>query len=230
MRLLIVLSFILLLPLFISCESTTETESPIPYVSLSVGDVRQYFTEVDSSYTKWSIIGKTHRTDGQKVFVSEYITDSTKRQFYNFIRDGYMYSTHLDINSEGWNLQGNPYVEQRLAKLYPMEGDKWVQIDGDMDTVYFAAKYEGERFTPAKNFKNVFGFTLGTFLTVYYAQGYGHIGITSFDGSNPSFVNYIKVNGNEYGEYVPNTSLPKLNSPKNTSAKRKFGFFGERLK
>lgn len=227
MRLQTALSFILLLSLFISCDSSTETENAAPYISLSIGDVRQYYSESDSSYSQLSIIGETRRTDGQKVFISEYIDGSSNRQFYNFIKDGYMYSTQLDTNSLDWNLRNNPFVEQRLAKLYPVEGDKWISIDGEDKLSYFRASFDGNKRTSVKIIKNVFSYTLDTMLIEYYAQGYGHMGITSFDGSNPSFVNYLKVNGREYGEYVPDTNMPKRNVSKISSVKRKVGFFGE---
>ena len=224
------LCFISFAILFLACESTTETETPVPYVSLNVGDVRQYYSESDSSYSKISIIGETHRTDGQKVFISEYVSDSTNLRFYNFIRDGYMYSTQLDSNSHGWNLEDNPYVEQRLAKVFPSEGDKWVQIDGDTPLTYFAASFHGEKSTQAKVFSDVFTYILEKTVIEYYANGFGHIGITRLDGSYPKFVNYIKVNGKEYGEYVPQDQLPKRTALKVEAKKEKYGFFGERLK
>ena len=229
MRLLTTLSFIFSIVWFISCESTTETESPTPYVSLNVGDVRQYYSETDSLFTTIRIIGETYRTDGRKVFITEYIADSTNLKFYDFIKEGYMYSTQLDTNSRDWNLKDNPFVEQRLAKLYPEEGDKWTSIDGEDIPSYFIANYVGDKSTPAKDFKNVFGYTLDSLFTVYYAEGYGHIGSSGIDMNYEIFLNYLKVNGREYGVYVPDTSLPKQNASK-TSSKRKYGFFGERLK
>ncbi|MCK5456791.1 MAG: hypothetical protein KAI45_06655, partial [Melioribacteraceae bacterium] len=170
MRLLIALSFIFSIVLFSSCESTTETEDPTPYISLHVGDVRQYYSETDSSYSKWSITGEAYRTDGQKVFISESVYDSTNLRFYNFIRDGYMYSTQLDSNSHGWNLEDNPYVEQRLAKVFASEGDKWVQGDGDTPLTYFAASFHGEKSTQAKVFNDVFTYILEKTVIEYYAN------------------------------------------------------------
>ncbi len=224
------LSFVLFLVLLTACNSSTETEEPIPYMSLHVGDVRQYFSESDSTYETWNIVGETYRTDGQKVFISESIADSTNRRFFNFIRDGYMYSTQLDTISTGWDLPNNPYVEQRLAKLYPEEGDNWIMIEGDEPSRYFMANYVGEKITPAKDFDNVFGYTLDSILTVYYAKGFGHIGVLVSDNKFSIYLNYLKIDGKEYGEYVPQNQLPKQNALGITTLKPKFGFFGERLK
>ncbi|VAX21286.1 hypothetical protein MNBD_IGNAVI01-1873 [hydrothermal vent metagenome] len=226
------LSFILLLPFFISCDSSTETEAPIPYMSLHVGDVRQYFSEKDSVYDTWYIVGETHRTDGQKVFIgtNEFGSlEDTARYFYYFIRDGYFYSTEIDTNSEGWDLPGNPYVEQRLGKTFPKDGDKWIHIDGNKKEQYFTAKYIGSKSTPAKDFKNVYGFQLDSILTVYYAEGFGHIGISFLEKNISILVNYVKVNGKEYGEYIPQDQLPKRTSSTNEAMKTEYGFLGERL-
>jgi len=233
MRLLTALSFIFSIVLFSSCESSTETESPTPYISLHVGDVRQYFFEVDSSYTKWSIIGETYRTDGQKVFIGVYgegtMDDTTSNSFY-FIRDGYFYGTELDTTSEEDIKKTNPFWEQRLAKLFPEDGDKWLHTDGDVDSIYFVAKYEGEKSTPAKDFKNVYAFTLDTLMKTYYAEGYGHIGSSPINGNNELLLNYLKINGEEYGEYVPQDQLPKRIALKVEIMKWEYGIFGERLK
>lgn len=232
MRLLTGLSFIYSIVLFISCESTTETESPTPYISLHVGDVRQYFSEVDSSYSKWSIIGETSRTDRQKVFIGVYgegtMDDTTSNSFY-FIRDEYFYGTELDTISNQSIEVINPFNEQRLAKVYPEDGDKWIHTEGE-DSIYFVAKYEGDKSTPAKDFNNVYGFTLNSFLTVYYAEGYGHIGSSLTNGDFYGFVNYFKISGKEYGAYVPQDQLPKRTALKVEAIKGKYGIFGERLK
>ena len=179
MRLLTNLSFIYLAVLFLSCDSSTETESPTPYMSLNIGDVRQYFVEADSLNFKFTIIGETKRTDGQKVFIGVAgegnMDDTTSRSFY-FIRDGYFYGTELDTTSESEVRDANPFFEQRLAKLFPNDGDRLIHTDGHIDSSYFVATYEGDKPTPAKEFKNVFGYTLDSLFTVYYAEGYGHIG------------------------------------------------------
>lgn len=233
MRLLIALSFIISIVLVISCESTTETESPTPYMSLNVGDVSQYFREKDSLYIKGSIIGEATRTDGQKVYIgeSEYnnFPDENRKSYY-FIRDGYFYSTELDTTSEEDIKKTNPFWEQRLAKLFPEDGDKWLHTDRDVDRIYFVAKYEGEKSTPAKDFKNVYAFTLDTLMKIYYAEGYGHIGSSPINGNNELLLNYLKINGEEYGEYIPQDQLPKRAALKVEAIKGKYGIFGERLK
>ena len=226
------LGIILLLPFLISCDSTNETEIPTPYMSLHVGDVRQYFSETDSLYETLYIVGETKRNDGQKLFIGMdergSLEDSTLR-FYCFIKDGYYYSTQIDTNSEGWDLPGNPYVEQRLAKVFPKDGDKWLQIDGHQVQQYFTAHYVGCKSTPANDFKDVFGFRLDTLLTTYYAKGFGLIGATFEEKNISVFVNYIKVNGKEYGEFVPQDKLPKQTSSAKNVLKKGYGFFGERL-
>ncbi|MGK9478020.1 hypothetical protein ACSSV9_14535, partial [Melioribacter sp. OK-6-Me] len=121
--------FPVLLILF-GCENSNE---PLvianEYMSLNVGDIRQYcmpYSNNPEIHTVWKIAGKTHRSDGTEVFITEwyfYSYDSNSKYVsYYFIRDGFLIYTELEKTS---TYQGNPYSEQRLAKISPNDGDVW---------------------------------------------------------------------------------------------------------
>ncbi|MGK9477380.1 hypothetical protein ACSSV9_11235, partial [Melioribacter sp. OK-6-Me] len=109
--------------------------------------------------------------------------------------------------------QGNPYSEQRLAKISPNDGDVWMQTVGflnpDSSMDYLTAKYLVDLNTPASKFKDVFSLvssrgTSGTEVSeIYYAKYYGHIGYSVIgDSSSFLLVNYMRINGKEVGKYV----------------------------
>jgi hypothetical protein len=100
-------------------------------------------------------------------------------------------------------LPNNPFGEQRLAKLYPNDGDTWQSIVGDSSSLYFVAKSIGSQKTPAGLFYNCFSFTLDNFLSVNYSEGIGHISSIFLGDSTGVLSNYLKVNGKIYGKKIP---------------------------
>ncbi len=185
------------------------------YMSLNVGDIRQYsmpYSTVNTIHTVWKITGKTFRSDSTEVFISEWYTSNyypqNRRIEYNFIRNGFFYSTGLDSSSN----TENPFFEQKLAEIKPHDGDTWLQIAGyinpDSTQDSLTAKHLGEFDTPAGKFQDVYSFVLPNSITIYYAKQFGHLGISiGDDKSSMLLVNYIKINGREIGNYVKMDSL-----------------------
>jgi len=212
----IMLLFISLLSL-LSCKSSTEPIVPDAYMSLNVGDIRELLFQNDSTYMIFKIIGQTNRSDKQEVFIGEWsfsgALDSNLMKSYYFIKDGYFISTELDTTDNGQLINVNPFFEQKLAKIYPNDGDEWVSVAGfpDSNSSHFRSIFIGEKQTPASVFNSVFGFQLDSIITPLYAKKYGFIGssISTSQDTNHISVNYLKINGKELGEFVPFTNLPK---------------------
>ncbi|MDH7605133.1 MAG: hypothetical protein QHH13_09550 [Melioribacter sp.] len=200
------------------CESSNEPfDFANEYMSLNIGDIRQYcmpYSNNPEIHTVWKIVGKTYRSDGQEVFLTEWYYYSydpnNKYVSYYFIRDGFLYFTELEKSS---NYPENPYSEQRLAKILPEDGDIWMQTVGylnpDSSKDYLTAKHLNEFNTPASKFKDVFAIisSKGTSDTeiseIYYAKYFGHIGYSVIgDSSSFLLVNYMSIKGREVGNYV----------------------------
>lgn len=214
------INFIFFSVLFIlfGCESSNEPfDIANEYMSLNIGDFRQYcmpYSNNPEIHAVWKIIGKAYRSDGTEVFITEwyfYSYDSNNKYVsYYFIRDGFLIYTELEKTS---TYQGNPYSEQRLAKIFPNDGDVWLQTLGylnpDSSMDYLTAKHLNDFSTPASKFKDVFSLvssrgTSGTEVSeIYYAKYYGHIGYSVIgDSSSLLLVNYMRINGREVGKYV----------------------------
>ena len=200
-------SIFLLFGLFISCsDSVGPNFYNLPFVSLSVGDERQFIFTTDSSTVTYAVKNELFRSDGLKTFVYEwyYGTDTIPRLDYYAIKDGFFISTELDtVKDTLFFLPDNPFGEQRLAKLYPTDGDTWDNIVGDSSSTYFVAKSIGLQKTPAGLFYNCFSFTLDNILSVNYSEGIGHISSILLGDSTGVLSNYIKVNGKIYGNKIP---------------------------
>jgi hypothetical protein len=199
-------------------------------MSLSVGDIREYYDSTMGTYQTWEIIGKTKRSDSTEVFIGKdsYSMDTTYQGMLSYyaIIGNYFVSTEL----EKTNNAENPYYEQRLAEINPKDGDRWIDILGvsDSETTYFTAKYVGSYKTSASEFKDVYGFTLSDYFTVYYANNFGHIG-----SGNSNFgisINYAKVNGREIGKFIP-LNKPSLSAIRKSNKHfRKVNFLGQLIK
>lgn len=224
----------------LGCENSTEPidENDLnAYMSLHIGDIRQFhmpYSSFDTIYTLTKVTGKTFRSDGTEVFITEWYTynlnNENKYLTYDFIRDGYYITTKLD-STKTYTYPGNPYDEQKLAKINPIENETWLQIEGyynpDSSQYYLTAKHLDYYETPAGKFKDVFCFinTRGEPNTegskTYYAKYYGYLGIAFTDDIRDLFiVNYLKINGKEVGNYIDmskfnkNNNIPeKLNPP-----------------
>lgn len=218
------IDFVILL--FISaCENSNEPiDSSNEYMSLNVGDIRQYSMPYSANpeiHTVWKITGKTYRSDSTEVFIGEWyiynLDPRNKRVSYYFIRDGFFYSTELEESSE---YPGNPYFEQKLAKVKPNDSDKWMQIVGyinpDSTKDYLTARYLGEYDTPAGKFQDVYNLISSQQLEdssqvlegseqsrIYYAKYWGHLGIAFTDKQSDLFiVNYMKIKDKEIGQFI----------------------------
>ncbi len=198
------------------CEDSTKPEEAAKYMSLSVGDIRQFFSTKSGSIITRKVVGKVKRVDNLEVFAIE----QSGRDFqgpwvdtsYHFIKDGYCWATRLDTLPEEYMIEGNPYNEQRLAKVYPKDGDRWMRYDTEIDSLksYFYADYVEEYATKVKIFSDVFavnveGEELPNEFKAFYAKNYGLIGSRYTDeGKLFEFqLRYLKVGGKEVGEYIP---------------------------
>ncbi len=210
------------------CDTGTEPQKNEVYMYLNVGDTREYFSSADSSYMVFKITGKTTRPDNQPVYIGEwnsnYQLDSVGWFGYYFIKDGYFISTELDTTDRKEIADVNPFNEQKLAKLEPVDGDSWRTTLGTTDSVNFAyAFYVGKKTTPASTFGNVFKYRISNVIETYYARGIGHIGAQPIDSNSGSvFVTYVNVNGIELGKFVPINNLPKR-SPNKIELTTPFG-------
>jgi len=211
-----------------NCNSnSTEPETTANYMSLSVGDIREYYDSTMGDYQIWEIIGKTKRSDSTEVFIGKWLSsmDTTYQGTVSYyaIRGNYFVSTEL----EKTNNSENPYFEQRLAEINPKDGDRWIDILGvpDSEITYFTAKYVGKYKTPASEFKDVYGYTLADYFTVYYANDFGHI--ATGDSTFGISINYAKINGREIGKFMPLTKPNLSTIRKSNKHFRKVNFLGQ---
>lgn len=178
------------------------------YISLHVGDIRQLhyiYSPVSSIYTLWKITGITLRSDSLPVFISEWHSNKLISEDawteYNFIRDGFYYSTLIDSSSP---YKDNPFWEEKLAEVNPHSNDTWLHTPNVPDSLkeYIVVKYIGDLKTPIATFKNVYAMDYSGLL-IYYTQFWGYIGTADENVPNSLFiVNYMKINGKEIGQYV----------------------------
>lgn len=198
---------LILMTLFIACSDSVEPEIQNPaYVSLTIGDERQFFFTTDSSTILYTTKEKLVRSDGYPVYTYEWYhgKDTIPMVRYYAIKDGFFISTELDtVRDSTYYLPENPFFEQRLAKLYPKDGDYWQSIVGDSSARYFVAKNIGIQKTPAGVFMNSFSFTLDNLISVNYSKGIGHISSIILSDSTGFLSCYIKVNGKIYGKKIP---------------------------
>jgi len=198
---------LILISLFTTCSDSVEPEIPnLPYMSLAVGDERQFIFTTDSSTVFYLVKDKLLRSDGLDVYSYEwyYGRDTVPMLGYYSIKDGFFIATALDTVRDSINyIPSNPFREQRLAKLYPKDGDFWQNIVGDSTALYFVAKNIGTQKTPAGIFHNSFSFTLDNFLSVNYSKGIGHIASIVLPDSTAVLSSYLKVNHIVYGNKMP---------------------------
>lgn len=196
-----------LLLLFAACSDSVEPEIiSLPYMSLTIGDERQFFFTTDSSTILYIVKEKLQRSDGYGVYTYEWYSgkDTIPSIRYYAIKDGFFIATELDTVRDSTNyVPGNPFREQRLAKLYPEDGETWQNIPGDSTALYFVAKNIGTQKTPAGIFHNSFSFTLDNFLSVNYSKGIGHIASILLADSTAFLSTYLKVNNKIYGTKIP---------------------------
>lgn len=220
-------SIITILFLIASCEQSTELPEPIPpppYMSLQIGDMWQIYDPATDFYTQSEIVGTTNRTDGIKVFVefrSVVLSDGLYvGQLCNYIANDYLLQTNKDTTG---NLKGNRYEEHKLAKVFPHDGDYFLQTEGSADSnkVYFTVKMIDSLATPCGTFRNVAQYSVSGSLfkyptNIYYAPYYGYIGSSVYVGDREYdlFITYVRRNGRELGKFNQLLSTSSSNQSK----------------
>ncbi len=202
----------------IKCTSTTTYPDSNSYTPLSVGDMTQIIFTQDSSTTLFSIIDKIKRKDGKEVFIGtfKYGTQEPDTSYYA-ISNGYFISTLLDtVSDDSMMKKINPFLEQRLAKSFPEQGDTWLHTIGNPDSVYWIAEKEELFNTFWGEVDDVFRFELyeknavNPFLKTYYGINMGWIGskLSYFDFPDLDCIcSYKKVSGKVYGELWPEKTI-----------------------
>jgi hypothetical protein len=218
---------ILVITVLSFCGCKKNSTEPLPgtnstYMSMNIGDVRQLVFLTDSSTILMKVVGTTKRTDGLDVFVVEQtygvgLFNEYPDTSYYMIKDGYYMSTNLYPFDSTSNPQRpfnstNPFAEERLGKVNPINGETWKQTLGDPDSSFFTASYYKEQHTFCGTFTNVYGFTLtevnagkiNTILTTFYAENIGYIGTDWNDDSQLNVsATYVKVANQVYGALWP---------------------------
>lgn len=206
--------------LLLSCSSSTEPSFFDPslsdnYVDLKIGDKKQMHVVGENSYFLTEVTGKTTRIDGREVFVQKHTmrfpNEELIGEMYNYISNGYFIRTELDTVNQGQNKIRNPFNEQKLCKVLPVNGDEFVVNEfSDYADIYKMKVEIIDSFeTELKTFKDVVayrqyknGFPDGNM--IYYAKGYGHIGsVLANNGAKIKIVlNYIKTGRYEKGNLI----------------------------
>lgn len=212
--------FIIIIFLIITgCKSNTEPilqNLPKPYMSLHVGDIRQYYDDPEGLYLQTKIVDTTHRVDGQKVFVFEESFFSSgvvyKGTNYYFIKNGFFLQTELDTVTNPTINHDNPFLESKLAKILPKKGDYFMRTAGvqDSEKVFFKINIIDSLNTTYKTFNNVAEYQVINSSPAslrggsYYAESYGHIGSIFISNTDTAkiFIIYSKVGNKEIGKYV----------------------------
>ncbi len=216
-----VVFFYVLLLFFYFNGCNTETEPiPIgktdPYISLQIGDIKQYADSEKKLFFQSKIIDTTHRSDGQKVYIMEEsyaLSDGIyKANNYYFIKDGFFTQTALDTVKEPEINYENPFLEFRLAEEYPKQGDYFLRTKGvpDSEKVFFRVNLIDSFKTTIKSFNNVAEYKVidNSVSAIkgasYYSKDYGHIGsiLISNKDTVKIFVIYSKIANKELGKYV----------------------------
>ena len=222
--------FVVIVLSLISCKSPTEPEAPkelIPYMSLNIGDIRQFYDDPEGIYFQWKVVDTTKRADGQKVYELEesiYLSDvSFQTTLYYFIKDNYFLRTELNSVSNNTLNEKNKFDEQKLAKIFPKIGDYFLRTEGvaDSEQVFFKVSFIDSLKTNCGKFKNVAQYEMidsdsSSSQWIYYAPRYGHIGtiIANEYGTAKIFATYIKVGDEEIGEYTPLSSRKLITNQK----------------
>ncbi len=225
-----------------SCKNSTEPEKPkkeIPYMSLHVGDIRQFYEETGATYFQWQILDTTKRSDRQKVFKLEEVLflpeGYYKAILYCYIKNNYYIITNIDtvanhkLGAIGKTISAK-YNEQKLATIEPKNGDIFLRNEEANDSikVYFRVSFVDSISTQCGVFKTVAQNEMihsnnSWKQKIYYAPRFGFIGssIENNGIKTKILATYLKVNGVEIGNYMPlvtwkmnnNKYLDKKNIP-----------------
>jgi hypothetical protein len=210
----------IIIVLQLSCAEPTDppVEPESNYAPLNKGDIRQIVFAFDSSTFLMRVLDSRKRQDGRDVFGMEQ-TEGTQPPdtFYYLIKDGYYMATDLQLHQDSIN----PFYEQRLAKVHPVNGEIWQHFEGETYPHYLKAIFFNEIATLCATFKNVFGVMLtdslgrvDTILTVFYAENVGWIGSDIDNDFQPdASLTYAKVADREIGKLWPAKNFPNHPSP-----------------
>jgi hypothetical protein len=199
--------------LFVGCDKNIiGPENLVPYMSINVGDIRQYYVAPDNFYIQWEVIDKTFRTDSIETFsvIESYIFSNGifKATTHYFIRDGYLIKTNIDSSLTS----ANTFNEERLARIYPSDGENFLINIGASDTnkLFMNVKIIDSLETNIITFNKIAEYEQiknnnPTGFKSFYAQKYGHIGSIINNGNYEGkiLLNYLKTNQYELGSYVP---------------------------
>jgi hypothetical protein len=223
-----------------SCNPPSKPDETLfQYVQRNVGDIRQGIYSNDSSTWLIEVVGKTNRKDGREVFITtETQGTGAPDTFYEFVKDGYLITTHLDTIDTTTDtcftyIPSNPFYEELIAKADPKEGETWIHTRNDDSTFYWAARKVDKFSAICSTFTDVFAFDLfydnAIILTTYYAKGVDWVGSATHDSTNLNIsCCYIKVNGKEIGALRPaKNSTGNYLLKKAILASAKFRFYSD---
>ena len=217
--------FTSLFALLNSCESTfiepIDLNGLVPYMSLNIGDIRQYYDEAEGAYIQYEVVDTTRRVDGQKVFKMKntlFMPDgfNFRAILYYFIKDNFFIATRLDTvtdypQDQITNTNRNKFNEQKLAKIFPRNGDYFLRNEtyADSQKFFFKISIIDSLITNCGKFKNVAQYEVidsepDWNLLIYYAPYYGNIGsvLENKYGKSKIFAAYIKANNKEICSYT----------------------------
>ena len=216
--------------ILVSCTEMTEPklepkQQQKPYMTLQIGDIRQYYSTGNGMFMSVEITDTIRRTDNQKMYVTKnnfytlfgYYTVIT----YSFIRDGYFWESQLDTLESLNAFTNNPYIENKIMSIYPKDGESFYLMEGAPDSInqYRKLKYIGSFITPLKVFEDVIECEIITSDTSdqihnYYSPEFGIIGlvIKKQNAATTIYPVYLKVGDREFGNYIyfPEKNLIKL--------------------
>jgi len=213
-----ILAYIFISLLLISCN---KQDNPVinqnillPYMVLTVGDVRQLQSEFDGFFYTLEIVEKTFRSDGLEVYKQletvSFQNEIIQNESYVFITDGYFMLTSLDTVDLEW--ENNPYHEMKLINIYPTDGEIFLVNEGAPDSLKdaFYVQLKDSLLTKCGTFKNVAVNTMMSVApdyerVVFYLEKLGYAGTQMVINGKPVNIrlHYLKIDEQEYGIFYP---------------------------
>jgi len=215
------LSLTLLLIFVINaCTKITETniepkQEPKPYMTLQIGDLRQYYLTGENTFAELEIVDTVKRSDSLKVYEmknSFMLPDGVYYGMsYGFIRDGYFWTTSLDtVKQPCINLE-NPFVEEKIINIYPINEEYFLRTGGvfESERTYHKLTVLDSFVTPFITYAKIqqceiIGLDTVRNIRLYYAPNFGHVAtlITNSAGPSLAYVTYLKVGEIEIGTQI----------------------------
>ncbi len=210
-----------ILTTLISCTEISEPkfepkQEQKPYITLQIGDTRQYYSFDDKMFFGNKIIDTIRRKDDLLVYVFEnyfYTAIGTYYAIsYVFIRDGYFWTTELDTVRDPKINTINPFNEMKIISVYPKDGEIFLANEGAPENKkeYRKITLLETLNTPIKTYYNVeeceiFSPDTSVKMYLYYVQTYGHVATRMVGNGYDSqvYATYFKVGNYEFGDYIP---------------------------